>query len=116
MIVKPIDQVPKQEVQMEGAEGVSMQRPIASSDGSPLFSFRVFTIKPGGTTPYHSHEWEHLNFIIEGEGALVDEHEKELPIRKGDFALVLPDEQHCYRNTSEQGDLVMICAVPKEYE
>ena len=116
MIVKPIDQVPKTEIEMEGVKGVCWQLPISSSDGAPVFSFRVFTIKPGGNTPYHSHEWEHLNFIIEGEGALVDEEEKELPIKKGDFALVLPNEQHCYKNTSEQGDLVMICAVPKEHE
>ena len=116
MIVKPINQVQKQEVQMDGAVGVSVQRPIASSDGSPVFSFRVFTIKPGGTTPYHTHEWEHLNYIIEGEGALVDSNGEEHPVKQGDFALVLPNEQHCYKNTAEQGDLVMICGVPKEHE
>ncbi len=34
----------------------------------------------------------------------------------GDFALMLPDEKHCYKNTSDSEDLVMICAVPKEFE
>jgi quercetin dioxygenase-like cupin family protein len=34
----------------------------------------------------------------------------------GDFVLVLPHERHQYRNTSPGSPLVMLCAVPKEYE
>lgn len=33
-----------------------------------------------------------------------------------DFALVLPDEKHQYRNISEKQNLVIICGVPVEYE
>ena len=111
-----LDDVEKTEVNMQGAEGVFKQLLISQADGSPAFSFRVFTVKPGGNTPYHEHGWEHLNYIISGEGALVDENRMEHPIRKGEFALVLPGEIHSYKNTSEDTDLVMICAVPKEYE
>jgi len=99
---------------MAGAEGVLKQVPLGKQEGAPNFSFRVFTIAPGGHTPLHSHPFEHLNYIIEGKGIVVSGSE-ERPIQKGDFVLILPNEKHQYRNTGEK-PFVMICAVPKEYE
>ncbi len=116
MKVISLDQVDKVKVDMEGAKGASKQVPISASDGTPTHSVRVFTIEPGGHTPYHQHPFEHFNYAIEGQGALVTEDGEERPIKKGDFALVLPNEMHQYRNKSENAPLVMICAVPKEYE
>jgi quercetin dioxygenase-like cupin family protein len=101
---------------MEGACCVSKQVPVSKDDGSPQFAFRVFTIDPGGNTPYHTHPFEHINYIIDGNGVIVTETGEERPVKKGDFALVLPGEKHQYKNTSAAEPLVMICAVPKEYE
>jgi quercetin dioxygenase-like cupin family protein len=56
-----------------------------------------------------------MNYVIRGEGALVSE-DREHRLREGDFALVLPGERHQFRNSSGNQDLVIICAVPKEYE
>ena len=95
---------------------VKMTMEGAKEDGTPSFSFRVFTIEPGGHTPYHAHPFEHLNYVIEGTGALVAEGGKEHPVSKGDFVLVLPDEKHQYRNRSADKPFAIICAVPKEYE
>jgi quercetin dioxygenase-like cupin family protein len=106
----------KTEVTMEGANQVKKQLPISSQDGSPIFSFRVFTIEPTGHTPYHTHAFEHLNYIIEGEGAVVMATGEEKPVKKGDFVLILPGEKHQYKNNSASAPFVMICAVPKEYE
>jgi quercetin dioxygenase-like cupin family protein len=114
--VVSLDQVTKTKVDMEGAEKVCKQVPVGQSDGSPNFSVRVFSIEPDGHTPYHRHPSEHLNYVIEGHGALVTESGEEREIKQGDFALVLPDEMHQYRNKSKDRQLVMICAVPKEYE
>ena len=116
MKITRLEDMDKSKVEMEGARNVCKQVPISKVDGSPLVSFRVFTIEPDGHTPFHQHEWEHLNYIIEGEGAIVMENEKEQKIQKGDFILVLPNEKHRYRNTSTGKALVMICAVPKQYE
>ena len=69
-----------------------------------------------GTHPYHQHPYEHMNFIIEGQGVLVNEAGEEQPLKAGDFALVLPGEKHQYRNTSPDRDFKMICGVPKEFE
>jgi quercetin dioxygenase-like cupin family protein len=116
MKVISLDQITPAGVDMEGAKEVHKQVPIGLSDGSPAFSFRVFTVDPGGHTPYHRHPYEHLNYVIEGQGVLVEESGEEREVKKGDFALVLPDEKHQYRNRSSDQLLVMICAVPKEFE
>ena len=116
MKITNLGRVEKTKVMMEGAKDAWRQVPIGKADGTPVFSMRVFTIVAGGHTPYHTHASEHVNYIIEGEGALVAETGEERPIAKGDFVLVLPDEKHQYRNRSADKPFVMICAVPKEYE
>lgn len=116
MKITRLDSSQNVRVDMEGAKNVHKQIPISGSDGSPTFAFRVFTIEPGGHTPYHAHPFEHLNYIIEGEGVVVNSSGEERTARKGDFVLVLPGEKHQYRNRSPLNTFVMICAVPKEYE
>ena len=115
MHITNLNKVPKTVPQMAGAKGVVKQIAISARDGSPSYSFRVFTIEPGGHTPLHAHPFEHLNYIISGAGVLM-EGEKEHAVKRGDFALVMPGETHQYRNTSASEPMVMICAVPKEYE
>ncbi len=115
MNITSLEKVKKVKVDLEGARDVQKQLMISKADGTPNFSFRVFTIQPGGHTPHHAHPFEHLNYVIEGHGVVLDK-EGEHQIKRGDFALVLPDEKHQYRNTSTSEPLVIICAVPKEYE
>jgi len=113
--ITSLDKTEKNIPQMAGAEGVFKQIPLAKKDGVPNFSFRVFTMTPGGHTPYHKHPFEHMNYVISGNGALVAK-DREYTMKEGDFALVMPDEMHQFKNTSGDRDFVIICAVPKEYE
>ncbi|MBI2849695.1 MAG: cupin domain-containing protein [Chloroflexi bacterium] len=115
MHITSLDKVKKTVPVMEGAKGILKQIPISLESGTPNFSFRVFTIEPGGHTPLHNHPFEHLNYIIEGSGAVVSG-SKETECKKGDFVMIPPGETHQYKNTSGSGALVLICAVPKEYE
>jgi quercetin dioxygenase-like cupin family protein len=115
MHISSLEKAKKIKPDMKGAKGIYKQVPISREDGAPTFSFRVFTIEPGGHTPLHDHPFEHLNYIIEGHGTVFlkdGEHE----LKKGDFAMILPGERHQYRNTSTSELMIMICAVPKEYE
>ena len=80
-----------------------------------VFAREPLHIRPGGHTPLHTHPFEHLNYIIEGSGAIMAEG-GDRKVKTGDFVLVMPNETHQYRNTSTSEPLVMICAVPKEYE
>ena len=111
-----LEQVEKTKVTMPGAEKAWKQMPLSQQDNVPVYSLRVFTVEPGGFTPYHQHNYEHMNYIIEGEGVLVNEKGEERQIKQGDFALVLPNEKHQYRNKSTSKPFVMICGVPKEFE
>jgi quercetin dioxygenase-like cupin family protein len=115
MYITRLDEVEKTRPTLEGAEGVHKQIPLSTKDGVPTLSFRVFTIEPGGYTPFHQHQFEHMNYVIEGKGTLVGG-DREHELREGDFALVLAGEKHQYKNSSENQNLVMVCAVPKEYE
>jgi quercetin dioxygenase-like cupin family protein len=110
-----LDKIGTMVPRMEGAKGVLKQIPLSKADGVPTFSFRVFTIEPDGHTPFHRHPFEHMNYVISGHGVIVSENGEHQFI-KGDFALVLPDEIHQFKNTSKDENLVIICAVPKEYE
>jgi len=42
-----------------------------------------------------------MNYIIQGQGALINEAGKENTLKVGDIALVDPDEKHQYRNKSD---------------
>ena len=103
-------------IDMDGVRGATKQVPLGVADGAPSFSLRVFTLEPGGHTPYHNHPWEHENYILKGSGVLKGEHGSERSIEAGDFLLILPGEQHQFRNTSEAEELQFICMVPKERE
>lgn len=116
MKIISIDQVEKKKVHMEGATGAWKQLPLGGNDGAPVYSYRVFSLEPDGNTPYHSHPYEHMNFIIDGQGALVNEAGEEQQLNSGDFALVYPNERHQYRNKSSDKVFRMICGVPKEFE
>jgi len=116
MKITNLTKVGKTKMEMEGAHKTWKQVPLSRDDGAPLFSFRVFTIEPDGHTPYHTHPFEHMNYVIEGNGVLVTETGETHAVTQGDFILVLPNERHQYRNTDPSRPLVIICAVPKEYE
>jgi len=116
MKINSISKVEKVKLNIEGAKDTYKQIPISKNDGTPSFSFRVFTLEPNGYTPYHTHPFEHINYIMEGKGAVVMEGGEERPVKKGDFVLILPDERHQYKNKSARKPFIVICAVPKEYE
>ena len=115
MMITQLDKVKKEKIVSDEVSGVTKQLTVGTPDGAPNFSMRVLTVEPGGYTPYHSHPWEHENYVLQGSGVIVNEAKEEKPIQAGDFAFVAPNEVHQFRNT---GDSVLqfICLVPKEHE
>lgn len=131
MKITSLNDVPASAPQMEGMQGIVKQVPVGVADGTPTMSLRVFTIEPGGHTPFHAHPWEHINYVLEGAGVMVDEAGNEHPIKAGDYALVLPNEKHQFRNPGSPEDagassgeapaersapLRFICLVPRDKE
>lgn len=114
MKITRLDQCPEQAVEMEGVLGARKQVPIGLADGVPNFSIRVFTLEPGGHTPHHSHQAEHLNYVLEGDGEILSD-QGPRPIGAGDYVFISPGERHQYRNIGQK-NLRFLCMVPKEYE
>ncbi len=51
-------------------EGVKIRWLITEETGAPNFAMRQFTVAPGGSTPQHTHSWEHEAYILEGSGTI----------------------------------------------
>lgn len=99
-----------QQAKMAGAEGVSTAKLIGADEGSPIAGMRLFEIVPGGKTPWHTHDWEHVIYGVQGQGTLKTEH-GDAVFGPGDSLLVEPDELHNFLNTGK-GILRFICVVP----
>ena len=110
MFVKNIKDIERMEVSGEGINDVVKQVPVGPDQGWEDHILRVFTVRPGGNTPRHSHDWEHVNYVISGKGTLEIEGTKH-QLETGHFAVVPPNKVHQYANTGDR-DFVMICIVP----
>jgi quercetin dioxygenase-like cupin family protein len=110
MILKALENIPKNPVTMPGAEQAQMQMLCGPDDGCPNFAMRKFTVAPGGCTPKHQHDYEHEILILAGEGVAFG-NGKEQHIKAGDAIYVPANELHQFRNTSAT-PFEFICMVP----
>ena len=115
MIIKKIEDVPMQDVNIEGAKGAKIRVVLGPADNAPTFALRVFDLAPGGYTPFHTHPFEHEAMILDGDIVAVTE-SGEKPLDKGDILLIAPDEKHQFKNRSGTKDARFMCLVPIEYQ
>jgi quercetin dioxygenase-like cupin family protein len=101
---------PPLNVDVAGAEDVSVSRLVAESDGAPNSAMRLFEIGVGGCTPRHTHNWEHVVYVLEGEGAIASA-SAAANVVPGDAALVEAGEEHQFLNRG-QDPFKFICVVP----
>lgn len=97
-------------VSMDGVKDTLKANVVGMSEGWKDHTLRVFRIGPGGNTPHHQHDWEHINYVIKGTGTLRIGDEVH-QLREKDFAFVPPNTMHQFSNSSE-GDFEFICIVP----
>ncbi len=95
----------------KNAKGVEKRVLIGPHNGAPNFIMRHFTVKPGGFSPFHTHDWEHEVYILKGKGFLRLENENK-PFEAGDYVFVPPNEKHQFVNDSDD-ILEFICVIPK---
>jgi quercetin dioxygenase-like cupin family protein len=115
MIIKNIETVSASDVVMDGAKDVTVRVVFGPADQAPTFAMRVFELAPGGHTPLHRHPFEHQVLILDGDIALVTD-AGEKPVQKGDAVLVMPDEQHRFKNRSDSKRARFMCLVPIAYQ
>jgi quercetin dioxygenase-like cupin family protein len=109
--ISNIDEVDQTEFHLKGASGVKIQYLIPESIAK-TFMMRRFTIKEGGYTPLHKHDFEHEVFVLGGKGVVCDG-KKEYQLSENSFILVYPNDIHQFLNKGKE-DLVLLCMIPKK--
>jgi len=110
MLVKSVESVPVEPVNVDGAKNATVRWLITEADGAPNFAMRLFEVGPGGHTPHHAHPYEHEVFVLEGGGVVVGP-EGERPFQAGQVVFVPANEKHQFRNTSS-GPCKFLCLIP----
>ncbi len=110
MILKHIEDVPYEEVSMEGVEGTRIQWIYSRGDGASNFAMRRFTLDKGGRIPLHGHPWEHEIYFLKGRAEVFSDTER-FTVSGGDAIFVPGDELHGYENLGEE-ELVFLCMIP----
>nr|MBN2278819.1 cupin domain-containing protein [candidate division Zixibacteria bacterium] len=114
MPVRKYNEIDEKNVTMADVIGVTKRIPIGKNEGWENYTLRVFKIAPGGHTPKHKHDWEHVNYIMAGKGRLtIDGRVHE--VAEKDFALVPPKSLHQFENPYDR-DFEFICIVPNRGE
>ena len=98
-------------VEVEGAKDVRMKILIGPADQSDNIIMRHFIVAPGGNTPFHNHNYEHVIKIESNRGIAVDENGVEHEVRKGQSLFVKPNEMHQFRNPFSD-DFEFTCIIP----
>jgi quercetin dioxygenase-like cupin family protein len=106
-----VSEISEAPVTEEGAKDVKIKWLIGEKDGAPTFLMRHFTVQPGGFTPFHSHDWEHEVYVLEGDGRVRYE-DREEKIAPGDAILIPPNRKHQFQ-ASSGGTLKFLCMIPK---
>ncbi len=109
MIKKNINEVPMEDVNIDGAKDVKVQWIFGEKDNVPTFYFRIFHVKKGGQTPKHKHPWEHEILILQGKGKVYYEGEY-IEFKEGDAFFIPPNKEHCFY---AETDGKFICLIPK---
>ncbi|MRR21383.1 cupin domain-containing protein [bacterium] len=104
-------EIPAPEVQMEGASRVRMKILIGPDDGSGNIIMRHFFVAPGGNTPFHQHNYEHVIKVEKGLGIAVDKDGVEHQVREGQSLFVSPGDLHQFRNPFDS-DFEFLCIIP----
>ena len=112
MIIQHSKEVESKKVEVKGVEGVYKQRLLTPEMGAPNFTMRKFTVEKGGFTFYHTHEFEHEIYILEGEGVARKE-DDEIKVQAGDAILVLPGDVHQLVNRGNS-EFIFLCLIPND--
>ena len=111
MKIKQNSKIKQVEVTEEGYKRIRMKILIGPDDGSKNIIMRYFTIAPGGHSPKHTHNYEHLVKIEAGKGIVVGKDGSEVEISEGHSIFVEANEMHQFQNPFEE-NFEFICIIP----
>ena len=103
-----------QPIAMESPEvkNAAMKALISPNEGWDGYVMRVIELGESGYSPKHTHDWPHINYVLEGNGTLHMDG-KDTQVEAGSYAYVPAGTHHQYRNAGS-GTFRFICIVPQE--
>lgn len=111
-LIKQIDDLEATFITHPSAKDAYMKVLVGEREGWEDYVMRVVEVKKDGHTPKHEHPWPHINFVLEGQGEILNNGEY-TPVKAGSFAYIEASTLHQFRNTGET-TFKFICIVPKE--
>ena len=110
MKIRMEEEIPEAFVEEEGVRDVTKKILIGPEDGSSKIVMRYFKVLPGGNTPFHSHDFEHVVRVEKGKGFVVTESGQEIPISVGHSVFVAAGEKHQFKNADSE-PFEFICTI-----
>ena len=110
MLVSRHEEIEGKTVADAGAKGVTIRVLMGDNVDAPNFAMRHFTLAPGGSTPYHTHPWEHEVFVLSGKGKALRKG-GEAEVAPGSFVYVAPDEEHSFVHAGD-APFEFLCVIP----
>jgi len=108
--IKKEEQIPETIPEEEGVKKVRRRILIGPEDGSANIIMRYFKVLPGGNTPFHEHNFEHVVRIEKGKGVVVNAAEEEIPVSPGQSIFIPGGEKHQFKNPNDEA-LEFICTI-----
>ncbi|HJN49586.1 MAG: cupin domain-containing protein [Pseudomonadales bacterium] len=105
MLLRSLDEISPEEVDIPGMKGVTTQSAFIEHEMLPGFHVRMFSLEPKGCTGLHWHRQQHVHYIVSGEGLFVGKDEQETPIQAGQVVLVPSLDPHSVINSSDHSVL-----------
>jgi len=93
-------------------KNASMKALVSPEEGWEDHVMRVVELGIDGYSPKHAHPWQHINYVLEGQGELEIDGVV-TPILPGSYAYVPGNALHQFRNTGQK-TFKFICIVPVE--
>lgn len=117
MIIKKNLDIKEELVQEKGVKDVLRRVLIGPQDGSSNIIMRYFKVLPGGNTPHHNHNHEHVVKIEKGKGVVVDEQGEENVVFEGQSLFIGGSKDHQFKNPfDEPFEFICIILNPEKYE
>ncbi len=111
MFVSHRDEIEKKTIENPALKGVTKQVLIGPEQGWKDYVMRLFTLTKGGYAPRHTHPWQHIMYVVEGEGRLFM-NGIDYPLVPGSVSYVPAEVEHQVMNAGD-AKFVFICIVPE---
>ena len=112
MYVRKRSEIDKIKLEADTIKNIEKQVLIGGEQGWDSHVMRMFTLGIDGYSPKHSHSWDHMVYIVKGEGVINIEG-IDYPVSGDSVAFVPGGKEHQFLQKGRD-EFVFMCIVPTE--